>query len=59
MMGGYYRAGDRIGCAVEPRGHSSLKKSGVLNRQWCLKCGYRCWVYDGGGYKWIHTKHLL
>jgi hypothetical protein len=43
----FFREGDRLGCAYEPLGYSSLKKSRVLTRQWCFRCGYRCWVYHG------------
>jgi len=47
------RPGDRLGCGNKPRGHSSLIKSGVLYRQWCLKCGHRCWIYGGDRYRWL------
>jgi len=51
----FYRAGDRIGCGLEPDGYSSLKKSAVLFRQYCLRCGYRCWIYHGT-FRFIETK---
>ena len=43
----FFRHGDRLGCGYEPRGYSSLKKANVLVRTWCLKCGHRCWIYEG------------
>ncbi len=51
-----YRQNDRIGCPLVPDGYSALKKSGVLSRQWCLKCGYRCWVYRGERYRFFLTR---
>ncbi len=45
--------GERLGCGNKPRGHSSLIKAGVLYRQWCLKCGHRCWIYAGDRFRWL------
>jgi len=52
----FYRAGDRIGCGLKPLGLSSLRKSGVLARQYCMKCGFRCWIYFGQRYRYIETE---
>lgn len=52
----YLRYGDRLGCGYEPGGYSSLKKSGVLDRQWCLKCGHRCWIYLGERFRCLELK---
>jgi hypothetical protein len=49
----WVRQGDRLGCGYIPAGHSSLIKAGVLYKQWCLKCGHRCWVYGGERYRFI------
>jgi hypothetical protein len=54
-----YRQNDRIGCPLVPRGYSALKKAGILSRQWCLKCGYRCWVYRGDRFRYIETRPKL
>lgn len=43
----FFRQGDRLGCGYEPYGYSALKKANVLVRTWCLKCGHRCWIYEG------------
>ena len=51
----FFRSGDRLGCAYEPQGYSSLKKSGILTRQWCFRCGHRCWVYSGT-FRFLHLK---
>ncbi len=59
MMGTYVRYGERIGCAYDVKRHSSLKKAGLLNREYCLKCGFRCWRYWGPRIRWIHTSHRL
>lgn len=48
----YYRQGDRLGCGYDPYGYSALIKAGVLYKQWCFKCGYRCWIY-GGRFRFI------
>jgi hypothetical protein len=55
---GFYQEGDRISCGYEPDGYSSLKKAGILYRQWCLKCSHRCWIYAGIGYRWIEIRHI-
>lgn len=52
----FYRAGDRLGCSIEPNGYSGLKKSGVLARQYCMKCSHRCWIYFGPRYRYLETK---
>jgi len=54
----FFRNTDRLGCGMEPVGYSALKKSGVLSRQWCLKCGHRCWLYRGVRYRFIETKPI-
>jgi hypothetical protein len=54
MIWGYFRPGDRFSCGYEPVGYSALKKAGVLHRQWCLKCGHRCWIYSGDKYRYLY-----
>jgi len=52
----FYRQGDRIGCGLHPWGNSMLKQSGLLARQYCMKCGFRCWIYYGQRYRYIETE---
>ena len=49
----FMRQGDRLGCGYIPAGYSSLVKSGVLYKQWCFKCGHRCWIYGGERFRFI------
>ena len=51
----FYRDGDRLGCGYVPSGYSSLKKSGLLVQNYCMKCGYKCWLYLGR-FRFIETE---
>lgn len=59
MMGVYVRQGDRLGCCHDCLGYSALKKAGLLVRQYCMKCGYRCWIYLGQRYRYLEVSHNL
>jgi hypothetical protein len=53
-----FRKYDRLGCGMEPQGYSAIKKAGLLSREWCLKCGHRCWMYRGDRFRYIATKPI-
>jgi hypothetical protein len=53
-----FRKYDRLGCGMEPQGYSAIKKAGLLSREWCLKCGHRCWMYRGERFRYIATKPI-
>ena len=56
----FYREGNRIGCGLVPIGPvSAIKKAGLLYRQWCIKCGHRCWIYTGVRYRFIDVRPKL
>ncbi len=51
------RQGDRFPCGYDVPGYSSLKKAGLLYRQWCMKCSHRCWIYVGEKVRWLEFRH--
>lgn len=50
----YVRNNTRL-CGYDIVRHSSLKKAGLLYKQFCFRCNAMCWIYVGNNFRYLHA----